>query len=71
MGESGSGKSTVANMILNLLDPTSGKVLFKGEDLSTLDSSVSSRCGANPGGVQNPYGSLDSTYSIYRIVEEP
>lgn len=72
VGESGSGKSTVANMILNLLDPTSGKVLFKGEDLSTLDSKRLFEMRRKLQVVfQNPYGSLDSTYSIYRIVEEP
>ncbi|MFT3942199.1 MAG: ABC transporter ATP-binding protein [Ancrocorticia sp.] len=72
VGESGSGKSTVANMILNLLDPTSGQVLFKGEDLSTLDSKRLFEMRRKLQVVfQNPYGSLDSTYSIYRIVEEP
>lgn len=72
VGESGSGKSTVANMILNLFDPTSGKVLFKGEDLSTLDSKRLFEMRRKLQVVfQNPYGSLDATYSIYRIVEEP
>ena len=34
-GPAGSGKSTVANIILNLIDPTSGKVFHDGVDLST------------------------------------
>ncbi|MCI1675109.1 MAG: ABC transporter ATP-binding protein [Ancrocorticia sp.] len=72
VGESGSGKSTVANMILNLIDPTSGKVFFKGKDLSTLTEKQLFAMRRKLQVVfQNPYGSLDPTYSIYRIVEEP
>lgn len=72
VGESGSGKSTVANMILNLLDPTSGKVLFKGHDLSQSHSKELFQMRRKLQVVfQNPYGSLDPMYSIFRIVEEP
>ncbi|MGB9787533.1 MAG: ABC transporter ATP-binding protein [Dictyoglomus turgidum] len=35
-GESGSGKTTVAKMILGFLEPTSGKILYKGKDISEL-----------------------------------
>jgi len=34
VGESGCGKSTVGNLVLNLIEPTSGRVAFDGEDLS-------------------------------------
>ena len=72
VGESGSGKSTVANMVLNLLDPTSGKVFYKGTDLSTLGSSELFEMRRKLQVVfQNPYGSLDPMYSIYRCLEEP
>ena len=72
VGESGSGKSTVANIILNLIDPTEGKVFHDGVDLSTLGSKqlFDLRRIMQPV-FQNPYGSLDPMYSIYRIVEEP
>ena len=72
VGESGSGKSTVANMVLNLLDPTSGKVFYKGTDLSTLGSHKLFEMRRKLQVVfQNPYGSLDPMYSIYRCIEEP
>lgn len=72
VGESGSGKSTVANIILNLLDPTSGKVYLHGKDLSTLGSKELFNLRRRLQVVfQNPYGSLDPMYSIFRIVEEP
>ena len=72
VGESGSGKSTVANIILNLIDPTSGKVFHDGVDLSTLGPKelFALRRIMQPV-FQNPYGSLDPMYSIFRVVEEP
>ncbi|WP_309316200.1 ABC transporter ATP-binding protein [Actinomyces oris] len=72
VGESGSGKSTVANIILNLIDLTSGKVFHDGVDLSTLGPKelFALRRIMQPV-FQNPYGSLDPMYSIFRVVEEP
>ena len=35
-GESGSGKTTLSRLLLRDLDPTTGKVLFEGRDLSTI-----------------------------------
>ena len=72
VGESGSGKSTVANIILNLINPTEGKVFHNGVDLSTLGSKqlFDLRRIMQPV-FQNPYGSLDPMYSIYRVIEEP
>ncbi|WP_151549123.1 MULTISPECIES: dipeptide ABC transporter ATP-binding protein [Corynebacterium] len=72
VGESGSGKSTVANMVLNLLDPTEGKVYYKGTDLSTLGRKELFDMRRKLQVVfQNPYGSLNPMYSIYRCIEEP
>lgn len=72
VGESGSGKSTVANMVLNLLTPTSGKVFYKGTDLSTLNTKELFDMRRKMQVVfQNPYGSLDPMFSIFRCIEEP
>lgn len=72
VGESGSGKSTVANMVLSLLEPTSGQVLYNGTDLSTLRSRELFNMRRKLQVVfQNPYGSLDPMFSIYRCIEEP
>ncbi|WP_194825540.1 ABC transporter ATP-binding protein [Nocardia sp. XZ_19_231] len=72
VGESGSGKSTIAQMVLGLLEPTSGTVAFDGKDVAKLDSkgAFAFRRRVQPI-FQNPYGSLDPMYSIFRTIEEP
>lgn len=72
VGESGSGKSTVAQMVLNLQKPTSGKIVFDGVDTSTLNNKeiFAFRRRVQPI-FQDPYGSLDPMYNIFRTIEEP
>lgn len=72
VGESGSGKSTVANMVLNLLEPTSGSIFYEGTDTSKLNSKELFQLRRKMQVVfQNPYGSLDPLYSIFKCIEEP
>ena len=72
VGESGSGKSTVANMVLRLLNPTSGTVSYEGKDIADFSGKelLDFRRHVQPV-FQNPYGSLDPMYTIYRSIEEP
>jgi peptide/nickel transport system ATP-binding protein len=72
VGESGSGKSTLAQMVLRLQTPTGGRVLFDGVDVDSFGrkEQFAFRRRVQPI-FQNPYGSLDPTYSIYRTIEEP
>jgi peptide/nickel transport system ATP-binding protein len=72
VGESGSGKSTAANMVLGLLDPTQGSVIFDGTDIAGLNAKqqFAFRRRIQPV-FQNPYGSLDPQFSIFRTIEEP
>lgn len=72
VGESGSGKSTVANMALGLLDSTSGTIEFAGRDTDTLSNKELFKLRRKMQVVfQNPYGSLDPMFSIYKCIEEP
>ncbi|BDZ40950.1 ABC transporter ATP-binding protein [Paraoerskovia sediminicola] len=72
VGESGSGKSTAANMVLNLLEPTKGKIIFDGVDLTALNKKELFKFRRRVQPIfQNPYGSLDPMFSIFRSIEEP
>ena len=72
VGESGSGKSTVANMVLRLLEPTSGRVIFEGQDIAQLKGKELFDMRRKVQVVfQNPYGSLDPMFSVYKCIEEP
>ncbi|MHA7268916.1 ABC transporter ATP-binding protein [Arthrobacter sp. HLT1-20] len=72
VGESGSGKSTVAQMALSLLAPTEGSILFDGVEVNTLKGKAlfDFRRRVQPI-FQDPYGSLDPMFNIYRTIEEP
>ncbi|WP_396278077.1 ABC transporter ATP-binding protein [Glutamicibacter creatinolyticus] len=72
VGESGSGKSTIAQMVLNLLAPTSGEIEFDGEKMGKLSEKELFKFRRRVQPIfQDPYGSLDPMFSIYRTIEEP
>jgi ABC-type oligopeptide transport system ATPase subunit len=72
LGESGCGKTTLSRMLLLLLPPTRGAVLFHGRDVSRCTSSElrAFRRAVQPV-FQDPYSSLDPRMSVERIVAEP
>jgi oligopeptide/dipeptide ABC transporter ATP-binding protein len=72
VGESGSGKSTLGRLLLHLLEPTSGRIVFAGTDLSRLDRRGvhAFRRRAQPI-YQDPYSSLDPRWRIARTIREP
>lgn len=72
VGESGSGKSTLARIVLGLLEPDAGQVLLDGRDVAQLDRAQWRETRRNLQLVyQNPFHSLDPTFSVARLVEEP
>jgi oligopeptide transport system ATP-binding protein len=72
VGESGSGKTTTGRCILRLIEPTSGEVRFKGEDVLGFSRSRMRQARRDMQIVfQDPYSSLNPRMRVGDIVEEP
>ncbi|HUX27152.1 MAG TPA: dipeptide/oligopeptide/nickel ABC transporter ATP-binding protein, partial [Terracidiphilus sp.] len=71
-GESGSGKTTVARMILGLVPPTSGTILVDGIDIARASSAELHRLRRQMQPVfQDPYAALNPRMNVLEIVTEP
>ncbi|MDB5048445.1 MAG: ATPase component of various ABC-type transport system, containing duplicated ATPase [Fibrobacteres bacterium] len=72
VGESGCGKSTAGRTVLRLLDPTGGKVAWKGENVLTMDREALRAFRRRAQMIfQDPYSSLNPRMVVGRILEEP
>src|SRR3954471_20122121 len=72
VGESGSGKTTIGRCVLRLIEPTDGRILVDGKDLSTLSKDGLRQIRPQIQLVfQEPFDSLDPQRSIGEIISEP
>lgn len=71
IGESGSGKSTIGNMIIGLHAPTSGSIQFQGKELWKNNKYHRPKSGMMQIVFQDPQSSLDARFRIRDIVTEP
>ncbi|MDQ1239866.1 MAG: peptide/nickel transport system ATP-binding protein, partial [Thermodesulfobacteriota bacterium] len=72
VGESGCGKSTLGRLVLGLERPTTGSILFEGQDLSRLNSSEMTRVRRRMQIIfQDPYSALNPRQTVRRIIMEP
>lgn len=72
VGESGSGKTTLGRAVLRLLEPTGGRLLYNGMNITHAWEReihwLRRQAGIIP---QDPYSSVNPTFSVFRILEEP
>lgn len=72
VGESGCGKSTVGKAVLRLVEPTSGRIVLEGEDITDLGAGeLIARRRRMQAIFQDPYSSLNPRMRAGEIVQEP
>lgn len=71
-GESGSGKTTTGRLVLRLIEPTTGKIVFRRQDITTLPESQMKPLRRKMQIIfQDPYESLNPRMTVMDIVSEP
>lgn len=73
VGESGCGKSTLGKTLMRLHTPTSGEVLYNGEDIASMPmKTFKQKYRTNIQMIfQDPYASLDPRMNVLQLIEEP
>ena len=72
VGESGCGKTTLGRMILRLIEPTSGKVIFDGKDITAIEKGKMKPIRREMQIVfQNPLSSLSPRLRVEQVIAEP
>ena len=71
-GESGSGKTTTGRLVLRLIEPTEGRVFFKGKDIFEIPEANTKLLRRQMQMIfQDPYESLNPRFTVYDIISEP
>jgi peptide/nickel transport system ATP-binding protein len=72
VGESGCGKSTLGRLLIRLIPPTTGTIIFDGADITRLDAGALRQARRLMQIIfQDPYGALNPRMSVHDIVAEP
>ena len=72
VGESGCGKSTLGRSILQMLEPDSGSVIFKGKDIANLPKSKWKDLRSKLQIIfQDPYSALNPNWTVKELIQEP
>jgi oligopeptide transport system ATP-binding protein len=72
VGESGCGKSTTGRMLLRLIEPTAGSIVFEGKEVTTLPKAELRKMRRDMQMIfQDPFASLNPRHTVEKILEEP
>ena len=72
VGESGCGKTTLGKTLLRIIEPTGGKIFFKGQEITSLDDDEMKQLRRRMAMIfQDPYASINPSYSVFKVIEEP
>ena len=72
VGESGCGKSTTGRTILRLIEPTSGEIIFQGQDVNKMNKKGLRHVRKDMQLIfQDPYSSLDPRKTVNQLISEP
>ncbi|MGP3778098.1 ABC transporter ATP-binding protein [Halanaerobium saccharolyticum] len=71
IGESGSGKTTVGKLILKLINPSEGKIIYKGKDISEInDKAETQQYYRRVQGIfQDPFATFNPLYRVDRVFD--
>jgi peptide/nickel transport system ATP-binding protein len=72
VGESGCGKTTTGRLIMKLVEPTEGRIVFEGREASSFGRSELAEYRARVQMIfQDPYASLNPRFKVQTVLEEP
>jgi oligopeptide transport system ATP-binding protein len=72
VGESGCGKSTTGRMLLRLIEPTEGSIVFEGKEVTKLPKAELRKMRRDMQMIfQDPFASLNPRHTVEKILEEP
>ncbi|WP_300758456.1 ABC transporter ATP-binding protein [uncultured Brachyspira sp.] len=72
IGESGSGKTTIGKLIMKLINPTSGNIIFDNENINNFNKEETHKYRRNVQMIfQDPYASMNPRFKIKDVLKEP
>ncbi|MEI0602691.1 ABC transporter ATP-binding protein [Brachyspira alvinipulli] len=72
IGESGSGKTTIGKLVMKLINPTSGNIIFENENINNFNKEETNRYRRNVQMIfQDPYASMNPRFKIKDVLKEP